>query len=175
MTYFFITLVFVAGLLSGCADTAGSHQLLGLPMSNSQADRFSDLVITVKPDNHVTLNQTDTDRMTKLIVDDIKTNSPQRFKTINTGAPGSTTLNALVAIKNYDEGSAFARFMMIGLGQMHIDAEVTLADSLTNEKMARYEVNKTFAWHGFYGALTDIKDTEIGFCKAVADSILGKD
>jgi hypothetical protein len=172
--YFYIKIVFFTSLLSGCADTGGSHQLVGPPMSSSQASKFSDLLITVKPHNHIALSQTDTDRMTKLIVEDIKTNSPNRFKTINTSAPGSTALKASVAIKNYDEGSAFARFMMIGIGQIHIDADVTLADSLSNEKMAEYEVTKTFAWHGIYGAVTDIKDTEVGFCKAVADSILGK-
>lgn len=144
-------------------------------MSSSQSYKFSDLVITVKPHNHVTLSQIDTDRMTKLIMEDIKTTSPNRFKTINTSVPSSNVLNATVAIKNYDKGSAFARFMMIGIGQIHIDADVTLADSLSNQKMAQYEVTKTFAWHGIYGAVTDIKDTEVGFCKAVADSILGKD
>lgn len=167
----------LAGLLvltTGCAGTGGSHRLVTAPMSSSQASKFSDLLITVQPENAVTLSQTDTDRMTKLIVEDIKTDTSNRFQTINSALPSPTTLQASVAIKRYDEGSAFARAMLIGLGQIHIDADVTLSDSLTKGNLAQYEVTKTFAWGGLYGGFTGIKGVEIGFCKAVADSILGK-
>ena len=48
-------------------------------------------------------------------------------------------------------------------------------ESHHNVQRYQYEVTKTFAWHGFYGGLTDIKDVEVGFCKGVSDSITGKD
>jgi hypothetical protein len=170
-----ITAVTFTSILSGCASTSGSHEVVGAAVNNSQIAKFSDLLITVKPGEHVTLNQSDTDRMTKLIEEDIKTDSPNRFKTINTASPSPATLQASVTIKNYEEGNAFARFMLMGLGQIHIDADVQLSDSATNEKLTQYEVTKTFAWGGFYGAFTKIKDAEVGFCKAVADSVLGKE
>lgn len=172
---FFIMIALVSSLLSGCASTGGSHQLLSAPMSNAQAAKFSDLLVTVQAEKGVNLSQADTDRMTKLIVEEIKSDTSNRFKTINSASPSPTTLQASVAIKQYDEGSAFARFMLVGLGQIHIDADVALADSLSKEKFAQYEVTKTFAWGGAVGAFTKIQDVEVGFCKAVAESILRKD
>jgi hypothetical protein len=74
--------------------------LVSAPMSSSQASKFSDLLITVQPENNVILSQTDTDRMTKLIVEDIKTDNPNRFKNINSPSPSPAKLQALVAIKN---------------------------------------------------------------------------
>jgi hypothetical protein len=38
--------------------------------------------------------------MTKLIVEDIKTDNPNRFKNINSPSPSPARLQALVAIKN---------------------------------------------------------------------------
>jgi hypothetical protein len=170
-----IIILFLTSLLAGCAGTGGSHQLIGSPLDNSQASKFSDLLITVQPANNVSLSQSDTDRMSKLVAEDIMTNSPNRFKTINTASSSPTKLQALVSVKNYDKGSAFARAMLAGLGQIHIDADVILSNSSSKEKLARYEVTKTFAWGGLYGGFTGIKDAEVGFCKAVANSILGKD
>jgi hypothetical protein len=64
--------------------------------------------------------------------------------------------------------------MLAGLGQMHINADVTMSDSTTKSNIAQYEVSKTFAWGGLYGGFTDIKVVEDGFAKAVAASILGR-
>lgn len=167
--------VIFAGFLSGCAGTGGSHELVGQPMSSMEANKFSDLQITVKTEGNVTLSQLDTERMKNLITREIQTDETSRFKSINATTPGTATLEAQVVIKNYDEGSAFARFMLAGLGQIHIDADVLLNNLSTKQKLAQYSVSKTFAWGGLYGASTDIKDVEVGFCKAVADSILQKE
>lgn len=43
--------------------------------------------------------------------------------------------------------------LLSGLGQMHIDADVTLSDLATQEILAKYEVTKTFGWGGLYGGL----------------------
>ena len=79
-----------------------------------------------------------------------------------------------IAFKRYDEGNAFARFMLAGLGQIHIDAEVTLEDGFRAAPLGRYEVTKTFAWGGPYEASTGIRDVEEGFADAVANVVLGR-
>ena len=84
------------------------------------------------------------------------------------------TLHAAVNITRYDEGNSFARAMLAGLGQMHIDATVTLSDYQTKEEFAKYEVTETFAWGGLYGGFTDIRTVEEGFAKTVAASVSGK-
>ncbi len=170
----FIPACAVACLLSGCASSTGSHELLSAPL-NARVGNYADLAISVKPVNNVKLTQPDTDRLNKQISEALKTEAPTRFKSINAASPGPTTLAATVDIKRYDEGNAFARFMLAGLGQMHIDADVMLSDPATEEILAKYEVTKTFGWGGLYGASTGIKDVEVGFCKAAANAILGKD
>src|SRR5262249_56796423 len=84
------------------------------------------------------------------------------------------TLRASVTVTNYDKGNTFARFMLAGLGQIHIDAQVTLRDQDTDE-LGRFQVNKTFAWGGIYGAITRVEDVEDGFAGAVAHLLLSKD
>lgn len=159
-------------LLSGCASTGGSYKSSAL--TSEQGAKYSELLINVESGNGVSLTQESYDRMTKLIIENIKSDANSRFKKINDTLDSASALEVSVIIKKYEEGNAFARAMLAGLGQMHIDADVLLYDRATKEKLTQYEVNKTFAWGGAYGALTTIKDVEIGFSKAVADSILGK-
>ena len=93
---------------------------------------------------------------------------------INSKASNRKKLQAVVSIKEYDEGNRFARLMFAGLGQIHIDADVTLSDYLSKNKLAQYEITKTFAWGGVFGGNVDIRQVEVGFSKAVADAIIGK-
>ena len=172
---YFLSIVLVAILVTGCASTGGSHKLVTAPLSSTQSAKYKDLIISVQPASNVTFSQSDADRMTKMIAENIKSEAPSRFTSINSPTPSSNALQASVAVKRYEEGSAFARVMLAGLGQIHIDADVILSDAATKDKLAQYEVTKTFAWGGAYGAFTGIKDAEVGFSKAVADSILVKD
>jgi hypothetical protein len=171
--YLGISLLVFASFISGCANTSGSHHLVS--GASQQLSNFSDLIVSVKPSSSANLTQTDTDRMSNLIVADIQAENPTRFKSINAMPINANSMQASVDIKTYDEGNAFARAMLAGLGQIHIDADVTLIDYATKAKLAQYEVSKTFAWGGLYGGFTSIKDAEVGFCKAVADSILNKE
>jgi hypothetical protein len=171
---FLLSLVLIT-LAAGCASTGGSHKLVTTPLKSTQADKYTDLMVSVQAAPHITLGQSDSFRMTNLIAEDVKSDAPNRFKDINPLVPNSTTLQASVVIKRYDEGNAFYRLMLMGLGQIHIDADVMLLDSATKNQLAQYEVTKTFALGGYFGVLIGIKDVEAGFCKAVADSILGND
>lgn len=165
----------VIALISGCASTGGSYKTIDSPLTGEQEAKYSELLINLQSSNGVGLTPESIDRMRKLIVQNIKADgNNNRFKKINNEPYSASTLEAAVNIKKYEEGNAFARAMLAGLGQMHIDADVLLYDHATKEKLTQYEINKTFAWGGAYGAFTTIKDVEIGFSKAVADSILGK-
>jgi hypothetical protein len=82
-------------------------------------------------------------------------------------------LAATLVVTNYDEGNAFLRFLLAGLGQIHIDGTLTLEDS-GRESLAKYVVNKTFAWGGLHGATTTIEAVEEGFAEAVAEILLEK-
>lgn len=106
------------------------------------------------------------------IIAAIKKDHPSKFKRINEGSSDPATIKAIVNITRYDKGSAFARAMLAGLGQMKINADVTLIDSLANEPLCKFEATKTFAWGGIYGATTSIETVQEGFAKAVADGIV---
>ena len=164
-------LALLGSLLAGCASSPGAHQLLTPAHGNTLA-KYSALQIAVDSKAAARLSQTDTARITAQIIQAVKEQAPTRFTAINPVSPAPNTLHAVVAIKNYDEGNALGRFIFYGLGQMHIDAEVMLSDLATQKDLANHAVTKTFAWHGFYGALTDIQEVEIGFCKGVAEAIL---
>ena len=171
----FFIIVLLCGILVGCASSSGSHKLLTPSFSSDQISKYSSLQIVVSSKGDAQVSQLDKNRISDQIVKDIQEDAPSRFEVLNQASPNVPTLEASVEIKRYDEGDAFARFMLAGLGQIHIDADVILSDLVTKERFAQYEVTKTFAWGGIYGGFTGIKEVEAGFCKAVSDSILGKD
>jgi hypothetical protein len=136
--------------------------------------QFSNLLVEVGCPPDIQLTSVDKERIVSLIVKNVKKDAANRFQAINQTNTSPNTLFASVMIKRYDQGNAFARAMLAGLGQMHIDADVTLRDWEAKNHIARYEVSKTFAWGGLYGGLTGIEEIEDGFAQAVAASIVGR-
>lgn len=161
-------------LISGCASTGGSYKAIDAPIADQRRAQFTELQFKIQSGNDISLKQESIDRMTKLVIENVRADVNNHFNNINSELPSASTLEAVAIIKKYEEGNAFARAMLAGLGQIRIDADIILYDYASKTKLTQYEINKTFAWGGAYGALTSIKDVEIGFSKAVADSILGK-
>jgi hypothetical protein len=64
--------------------------------------------------------------------------------------------------------------MLAGLGQIHVNADVTIEDRSRPAVLGEFAVTKTFAWGGIYGATTNITDVEEGFAEAVAKVVLGE-
>jgi hypothetical protein len=116
----------------------------------------------------------DRERIAALVARKVKELAPNRFVNFAATTTDAETLHVILAFTRYDEGSAFARAMLAGLGQIHIDAEVTLQDRALQTVIGRFEVTKTFAWGGLYGGATGIKDVEDGFAEAVAKVVLGQ-
>ncbi|QEM67581.1 hypothetical protein FO488_05055 [Geobacter sp. FeAm09] len=77
-------------------------------------------------------------------------------------------------ITRYEPGSEFARFMLAGLGQIHIDGSFVLSLPPDEASAAEFFLTKTFAWGGMYGALTKITDIEPVFAEGVADAIIAQ-
>jgi hypothetical protein len=165
----------LCSVLNGCATTAGSHRSVATDAVKADLGRFTELIVTLDSQQEIpALTASEKERIVNLIKHDIQTQAPQRFAAINPQSPGPQALKADVLIKEFEEGNAFARAMLAGLGQMHIHADVKLSDLQTNEVIATHDVEKTFAWGGIYGAATRIQDVEVGFAEAVAAAILEK-
>lgn len=163
----------VAVAAAGCATTKGSYSM-ATPPPEAQLAKYSEICIEVDCIQGVPLAPADIERIKHLVVKNIPEECPNRFTAVNPAEPGANTLRADVHITRYDEGNAFARWMLAGLGQMHINADVRMTDYASGSPLYSAEVNKTFAWGGMYGAFTQIKDIEDGFARAVAASLAGK-
>ncbi len=170
-----IPAICVAQVVSGCASSPGGINRVAPLKEGTNLTAFSNLSVEVQAGSGVTLSPTDKERISRLIVDTIKKKEPNRFADLNAPTDAPSTLRASVNVTRYDKGNSFARFMLAGLGQMHIDAQVVLQNQATQDTLGRYDVTKTFAWGGIYGAVTRIDDVEEGFANAVAALILGTD
>jgi hypothetical protein len=80
-----------------------------------------------------------------------------------------------VTLTRYQRGNAFARAMLAGLGQIHIDASVKVYAKASNEEIADFSIAKTFAWGGIYGASTSMEDIERTFGDGVAAALTGQE
>lgn len=170
-------LVVAAALLAatGCASTRGSIQAIA-PSNiglSTPAGGFTGLALSTTTKYGLTkLTDVDRDRIIALVITKVKEKAPTRFSAFNPPA-GPGVLHATIAFHQYDEGNAFARAMLAGLGQMHIAADVILEDRTRAMQIGRYQVTKTFAWGGVYGGITKLTDIEPAFAEVVAAVLLG--
>jgi hypothetical protein len=165
-----LVLVAVALLATGCASSAGSIRAGGAVAARQDLAQYRALDVRVTQGGEVKTSPQDLERLRLRIIDAVNTKAAGRFQ--DAAAP---VLEVSVVLTRYDEGNAFARFMLAGLGQIHIDGRVSLKDRARGALLGEYEVTKTFAWGGVYGASTGIQDVEQGFAQAVAGAILGED
>jgi len=170
-----ILLSALAILLTGCASTAGSAKPLTAVAAPGQLARYTKVALTTSAGGDASrMTAADRERIAGRVVRKVMDQAPGRFADTTTTTTDAGTLHVSIAFTRYDEGNAFARFMLAGLGQIHIDAAVTLEDGALPAVLGTYDVTKTFAWGGLYGVATGIKDVEDGFAEAVAKVILGQ-
>lgn len=165
----------VAMFVAGCASTAGSIKPLSAAPTSDGLTRYAKMsVATLANGDASKMTPFDRQRIAALIVAKIKELAPNRFADFSATTADPETLHVTIAFTRYDEGSSVARLMLAGLGQIHIDAEITLEDSALQRVIGKFEVTKTFAWGGLYGASIGIQDVETGFAEAVAKAVLGE-
>ncbi len=158
----------LAVLLTGCAGSISQpvalsalskDQLSTIHISHITGDAASDVVIT--PDEIASIDQK--------VQAYIRVDSPSVMVDPATG----DALTMKIHITRFDRGSAVARAILIGLGQIHIDATVSLVKS-DGTSAGEYKVKKTFALGGVVGAVTRVEDVEEGFAKSVAEIVKEK-
>ena len=84
--------------------------------------------------------------------------------------PDNRPVTLKLTFTAYDEGSAVARLMLIGMGQIHIDADIAILDAAGN-MIGVYKVAKQFAIGGLVGGTTQIEDVEKGFENSVVELV----
>jgi hypothetical protein len=162
--------------VAGCAGSAGSAKPLTAAAKPEVLARYTKVALatSAQGDDASRMTPADRERIAALVARKIKELESGRFADLSSTTSDAETLHVTITFTRYDEGSAFGRFMLAGLGQIHIDADVTLEDHSLQTIIGKFEVTKTFAWGGIYGASTGIKDVEEGFAEAVAKVVLGQ-
>jgi hypothetical protein len=170
VTVFGLLAMFVAG----CASSAGSAKPLTAAAKADTLARYSKIsVVTSARGEASGMTAADQERIGALVAQKVTAGPPPNRFTVSTTIDPET-LRVSIEFTRYDEGNAFARLMLAGLGQIHIDAEVTLEDCARQVVVSKFEVTKTFSWGGIYGGTTCITDVEAGFAEAVAKVVLGQ-
>lgn len=77
-------------------------------------------------------------------------------------------------VTRYDKGSAVGRFLLAGVGQIHIEGKIDVYQLPAHTLVGEFDLKKTFAWGGFYGAFTSMEDIENTFADGVAAAVTGQ-
>ena len=96
-------------------------------------------------------------------------------KVSNSSPEAAKTYQVAVHITRYEKGNKFARFMLVGLGQIHIDGTVEMFQMPAHAPVGKFDMKKTFAWGGIYGGVTGIEEIEDTYADGVAAAVTGQE
>jgi hypothetical protein len=151
----------LALVLGGCAGSVSAPTpIQALSAEQKTALHISD--ITADAADGVQMSDGDFGIICQKVRADIQTSAPDILT-----AGADKPLAMKIHFTRFDRGNAFARAMLMGLGQIKIDATVILVDA-DGRTVGQYEVSKDFALGGVAGATTSVDDVEDGFAKSVA-------
>ena len=169
----FFRLIFTLAVMCifyGCASSAAKVDYAEDVKPNIDITDNQSVDVNIDSTDKADLLSYEKERLHALIANKLQERGVKLF---NTGDGDSEILKLIVKVTRHDKGNAFARAMLAGLGQIHIDGDVEVIDESTDTKLTSYSVKKTFAWGGIYGASTTIEDVEAGFAAGVVDGLLG--
>jgi hypothetical protein len=165
----FVTLCAAAGLAACAGSVAQPVSVQALSQDKVRAIHISEVTTETAPG--VTMKKEELDRIrvgtrshlaseTQVVVDP---KSPE----------AASALKMKLVFTQYDKGDPVARLILIGLGQIKIDADVVLTDAGGNV-VGKYRVSKDFAFGGIVGGLTKPEDVEEGFEESVVEIFKAK-
>ena len=158
-------------LFSGCASTAPKADFTqgGMALSTHVAanDQIKASVVTAADVSLLDIEKT---RIAQRIEERVRAK-----KIRNTAGAENKNYEVEVTLTRYEKGSAFARAMLAGLGQIHVDGNVRLYELPAHKKVGDFLIKKTFAWGGIYGATVSMEDIEATFADGVAAALTGQE
>ena len=161
-----LSLVATASLLAGCAGSVPDAEFRRALAPENRICEKDTAEVKVSAASGVEL----VDRVRTRIEQKIKLaiNKQKAGSLCNT--PQSRNFNLETKITRYEEGNAFARAMLAGLGQIHVDGDSVM--NLAGQLVTDFSVSKTFAFGGVYGASVNVEEIENTFSEAVAKAIV---
>jgi hypothetical protein len=168
----FIGVVLIAVFLSftiGCASSMPKAKFTQ-PIAPDSNITSTD-TISVKVEAKTGIDILESERLRLAEVVEKKIND---LKTMNHSKHEQKNYEVELLLTRYDKGNAFARSMLAGLGQIHMDGEINLLELPERKQVGKFSISKTFAWGGIYGASTTMEDIEQTFATAVAAEVTGQ-
>jgi hypothetical protein len=156
-------------VLAGCASSAPQAHFTQALEPSSLTRANDDAKVAVVAALGVEMMDYEKTRLTERL--QVKLDSK---KLLNTATGDKKEYEVNVTITRYEKGDAFARAMLAGLGQIHVDGTIKVCVLPNHAQVGEFTVNKTFAWGGLYGASTTIEDAELGFAEGVVDALTGE-
>lgn len=153
-------------LLMGCATTSPGAKFKEALAKDQYIDANDTALVKIEADEGIVIEKFEKQRLARSIEDKVN-----MLKMNNLNAADPRKFELAVLITRYDKGDAFARAMMPGLGAIHIDGRVAIFALPARYKVADFDIDKTFAWGGLYGAATSMEDVEKGFAEGVAEAV----
>lgn len=156
-------------VLGGCASSPPQAKYAGSAAANSVVLQSNDgVALAVSAAPGVTMADYEKTRLG----DQIKAKLAAR-QALNAAAAESRKYDIDVTVTRYEKGNAFARAMLAGLGQIHLDALIKIFDTASHTLLSEFRMDKTFAWGGIYGGTTSMEDIEGTFAEGLANAVSG--
>ena len=160
-----ILIIALAACLAGCAGSVSAPKSIqGLSAMQKGALHLSD--VSADAADGIEMGDTDFARISQLVRMYIQSDAPS----VLSGPVDGGAYKMKIHFTRYDRGSALARGLLIGLGQIRIEATVYIMDA-GDRAVGQYAVSKDFALGGVIGATTTVEDVENGFAKSVAEIV----
>jgi hypothetical protein len=156
----------LALLLTGCASTSPKATFRESLPRELHIDANDTAGVKVEASDGIIVERYEKQRLGRLIQEKIDIE-----KLRNANPENEREFELEVLMTRYEKGNAFARAMLAGIGRIHIDATVTVFALPQRKKVGEFDIKKTFAWGGVYGAVTSIEDVEQGFADGVAEAV----
>jgi Domain of unknown function (DUF4410) len=166
----YISALVTIALATGCATTAPKAEYSKDLTTQYRIDADDQLHVNVTASAGVEITDLEKQRIAQLISGDLEA---LRLRNAANNDPKDCIVE--VNITRYQKGNAFARAMLAGLGQIHVDANVKVMAGAGTQKLADFNLAKAFAWGGIYGAATSMEDIEKTFANGVAASLTGQE
>jgi hypothetical protein len=152
--------------VSACSSSVARPDVVTALADTHQKLAVVDVTCTARPD--VKMDPAALDRIKGGLLTELEHAKPASL--MAKANPDNRPVTLKLTFTAYDEGSAVARLMLIGMGQIHIDADIAILDASGNT-IGVYKVAKQFAIGGLVGGTTRIEDVEKGFENSVVELV----
>lgn len=156
--------------LAGCAGTAPKPTYQQELAVESRIDAQDEAAVVVTAMPGVEILEMERTRIAQRLEERVATK-----KMLNASTDEPRKYRVELLLTRYERGSAFARAMMAGLGQIHLDGTVSVFTEPDNTRVTQFEIKKTFAWGGIYGGSTGMEEIERTFADGIAVALTGQE